>query len=87
MNRGGPVLCLVALLDSCESGAVEDTRHVIERVVLDRKILIGDDDRINKFGGSSGMENTNGAGTATRSHKAEASVSVTPLTTLCNLVA
>jgi len=37
------MLCLEALLDACESGAVEDMRHVIEQVALARKILIGDD--------------------------------------------
>jgi len=36
-------LCLEALLDACESGAVKDMRHVIEQVALARKILVGDD--------------------------------------------
>lgn len=83
------VLCLEALLDACESGAVEDMRHVIEQVTLARKILIGDDDGIGlaKSIRGGGTENTTGTATSTGSHKAGASTSVTSLATLSNLVA
>lgn len=40
------VLCLEALLDACQSGVVDDMRHVIEQVSLARKILIGDEDGV-----------------------------------------
>ena len=83
------MLCLEALLDACESGAVEDMRHVIEQVTLARKILIGDDDGIGlaKSIRGGGTENTTGTATSTGSHKAGASTSVTSLATLSNLVA
>lgn len=40
------MLCLEALLDACQSGVVDDMRHVIEQVSLARKILIGDEDGV-----------------------------------------
>ncbi|KAF9511914.1 hypothetical protein BS47DRAFT_1394614 [Hydnum rufescens UP504] len=37
------ILCLQAVLDACEAGAVKDLRHVIEQVVLARNILVGEE--------------------------------------------
>lgn len=94
------VLCLEALLDACQSGVVDDMRHVIEQVSLARKILIGDEDGV-------GLSKSNGEGTASANvnsvaagadkkaasglsstwiGKLGASSSVTSLATLSNLV-
>lgn len=79
------MLCLEALLDACESGAVEDMRHVIEQVILARKILIGDDDGIGLVKSIRGNGAEAGNGTVTGSSKAGASASVTSFATLSNL--
>lgn len=79
------VLCLEALLNACESGAVGDMRHVIEQVALARKILIGDNG-IGLIRGN-GTENGTGTGPGNGSPKVGASTSVTSLATLSNLAA
>ena len=82
------MLCLEALLDAYESGAVKDMRHVIEQVALARKILIGDDGiGLAKLIRGNGTENGTGTGTGPSncSLKVGASTSVTSLATLSNL--
>lgn len=82
-------------MDACQSGVVDDMRHVIEQVSLARKILIGDDDGVG-LGEGTASANVNsvaaGANKATSGlsstwiGKLGASSSVTSLATLSNLV-